>query len=557
MDSSAELQINSENQEDGGGASTASLLRASRQRLGEELRDVAQVLCIRLLYLEAIEDGDFDALPGNAYALGFIRTYAEFLGLDGEEIVRRFKTERAGVQEKPDLSFPALVPENGIPGAAVIMIGLVVAIAGYGGWYFVSTNERFTTQIVEPLPGPIAGPTQPNGDQNTAAQEAASPSPSGETLAAVAAPVTPPAASVETPIAPSRSEASLTQSPGENTVSTGVETSAAPVSTAPASPIQSTPAGGETASDVVAAEQEEAPDADPDHGARPAPASSTGSPQTTEIATVETVPAAASRARPGANGSNGDAVTSRQPATGAPETPTSATKTPAIATASVAAEPATAGDDTAAAANERTATESPAESNVATPERDVPPADLMASPPPTDEPAPVASEPVPVPVAEPDPRQAAFDDTGPGRVPSGPIVTPAPEPLPTAAAEPGANTPPPSSTEVAALPTQPAASAEIGATDGPSRITVKAKLDSWIQVRDDRVNRLIMTRLLREGDQYEVPNRAGLVLLTGNAGALEFIVDGEQAPAIGPLGAVRRNVSLDAEKLRRGDAVVE
>jgi len=48
-----------------------------------------------------------------------------------------------------------------------------------------------------------------------------------------------------------------------------------------------------------------------------------------------------------------------------------------------------------------------------------------------------------------------------------------------------------------------------------------------------------------------------LSLITGNAGALEILVDGAAVPSIGPVGAVRRNVVLEAEKLKDGSAVIE
>ncbi|MBC8159418.1 MAG: helix-turn-helix domain-containing protein, partial [Alphaproteobacteria bacterium] len=51
-----------------------ALLRASRLRYGEELQDVSAVLRIRYPYLEAIEDGRYDDLPGPSYAVGFVRT---------------------------------------------------------------------------------------------------------------------------------------------------------------------------------------------------------------------------------------------------------------------------------------------------------------------------------------------------------------------------------------------------------------------------------------------------------------------------------------------------
>ena len=87
-----------------------------------------------------------------------------------------------------------------------------------------------------------------------------------------------------------------------------------------------------------------------------------------------------------------------------------------------------------------------------------------------------------------------------------------------------------------------------------ARIVLKAVSDSWVQVRDAE-NALLFTKVLRGGDSYQVPRRDGLTLLTGNAGGLEIYVDGRPTPSIGPLGAVRRNVSLDPERLLAGKAV--
>src|SRR5258708_2566842 len=68
-------------------------LRDARERLGWTLPAVAASLRIRLPYLEAIEAGRTRELPGNAYAVGFIRTYATAMGLDPDEICRRFRAE--------------------------------------------------------------------------------------------------------------------------------------------------------------------------------------------------------------------------------------------------------------------------------------------------------------------------------------------------------------------------------------------------------------------------------------------------------------------------------
>ena len=118
----------------------------------------------------------------------------------------------------------------------------------------------------------------------------------------------------------------------------------------------------------------------------------------------------------------------------------------------------------------------------------------------------------------------------------------------------------PAATETAALPAAPAPESQApapapGGGEEKGRIVVRAKMNSWIQVRDDTVNELLFTRMLRVGDSYAVPGRQGLKLSTGNAGALEILVDGEPVPSIGGKGTVRRNVILDAERLKAGTAV--
>jgi cytoskeleton protein RodZ len=88
-----------------------------------------------------------------------------------------------------------------------------------------------------------------------------------------------------------------------------------------------------------------------------------------------------------------------------------------------------------------------------------------------------------------------------------------------------------------------------------ARIVLKATAESWIQVRDETNDRVLLARLLRPGDVYRVPNRSGLNLWTGNAGGLEILVDGEPVPSIGETGVVRRRVVLEVEPLRTGAAV--
>jgi cytoskeleton protein RodZ len=93
-----------------------------------------------------------------------------------------------------------------------------------------------------------------------------------------------------------------------------------------------------------------------------------------------------------------------------------------------------------------------------------------------------------------------------------------------------------------------------GMENETARIVLRARLDSWVQVfaADES---LILTRVLQPGDSYRVPDLAGLTLVTGNAGGLEIEVDGATVPPLGPVGAIRRGIALDAERLLEGTAL--
>jgi cytoskeleton protein RodZ len=128
------------------------LLRMTRERQGQELQSVANQLRIRLAYLQAIEDARFRDLPGSTYAVGFVRSYADYLGLDGGDVVRRFREEAARVHGRPKLVFPAVSAEGKIPGAAVLLLSAVGAAIVYGAWYYLSSSEDRDLQLIAEVP---------------------------------------------------------------------------------------------------------------------------------------------------------------------------------------------------------------------------------------------------------------------------------------------------------------------------------------------------------------------------------------------------------------------
>ena len=186
-------------------------LRAARERLGWTLPDIAAHLRIRLPFLEAIEEGRTGDLPGNAYAVGFVRTYGQSLGLDPDEIARRFRAEAAEVNHKTELSFPAPVPERGIPAMAVVLLGGLLVVGAYVGWYRMSSTGSPAGEAVRSVPErlvPLAQLAPPSPATSVLAptpQAAGTPPMPGSPVSAsavVPVPLTPPISVAAPPAGP-------------------------------------------------------------------------------------------------------------------------------------------------------------------------------------------------------------------------------------------------------------------------------------------------------------------------------------------------------------------
>ena len=138
-------------------AELGTMMREMRENLGHELDEVARDLRIRLVYLEAIESGCLSDLPGNAYVSGFLRSYSDFLGLEGNEIVRRFKKAGAEISSQPQLHLPSPVEEGRLPTASILLVAAIIAAAAYGGWYYLSGTGKGPMETVANLPKELSG----------------------------------------------------------------------------------------------------------------------------------------------------------------------------------------------------------------------------------------------------------------------------------------------------------------------------------------------------------------------------------------------------------------
>lgn len=109
-------------------------LLAARKRLGLSLDELAMRTRVRREFLEALEVMDMKLLPGRAYALAYLRSYANALGLDARAIAAQFERESALTREdpQPQLRNPDSKPRPHRPWLAALALGL--ALAGFIGW---------------------------------------------------------------------------------------------------------------------------------------------------------------------------------------------------------------------------------------------------------------------------------------------------------------------------------------------------------------------------------------------------------------------------------------
>ena len=485
-------------------------LREARTRGGYSVADAAHVLRIQEHYLEALEEGRFDQIPGTTYTIGFLRSYSGFLGLDPDEIVDAFKREQGLEKSEQRLAFPSPTDSSPKPKFWLILLVLVLAGLAYGGWQYQSTGGQIATDLVD--------------DVSTRLTEAVGLSETVTTEETAAASQTATATADTTPAAEPAAETSAATA--EAVVAE--EATPAPVEPASTAVVEPPPAPS-------AVRQEEPVTVDP------APAA----PDATDVASADLIPAAEVWEEAGpAEATEVAALQGSQPEDAqAPLSPATVEATP---------EP-TAQTEPAPAA-EVAAPSEPAVAPAEMPDRGTPiaaPLDLAivatggTSSPATGTDEAVAGDGASTSDAKRCRRRCHRDRraraciAGADNRGSAGADRPARAP---AAAEPE-------------LPVDTGYVPKVyGRSNLDARVIITAIDDSWVQVQGPD-NELLLTRILHAGDSYRVPDRPGLLMVTGNAGGLEIQVDDAPAPSLGPLGVVIRNIALDPDRLLAGTAI--
>ena len=116
--------------------------RSKREEMNLTLKEVENATSIRMLYLQAIEEGKVHQFLSPVYALGFIRQYAQFLGLEQEKLSKDFPEAFRQTSEKQEFSYGiGTLEKRGSPQGSIrwmpnLMWGAFFLALGIAAWYF-------------------------------------------------------------------------------------------------------------------------------------------------------------------------------------------------------------------------------------------------------------------------------------------------------------------------------------------------------------------------------------------------------------------------------------
>lgn len=120
--------------------SVGSLLRQARLAQKGKLPEISENLRVSHEHLKALEEDDVNGLPGLAYAVGFIRSYADHLGLDAEVLIAQYKSQTSGISS--GLDFPITEEDYELPSFILVSGLVVVSTIAYLFWAFLIDAEE-------------------------------------------------------------------------------------------------------------------------------------------------------------------------------------------------------------------------------------------------------------------------------------------------------------------------------------------------------------------------------------------------------------------------------
>ncbi|BAL23144.1 helix-turn-helix domain-containing protein [Azoarcus sp. KH32C] len=223
--------------EPSGGAEAIGLeLRRAREARGETPGDVALALKLTGRQVEAMEAGRLELLPGAAFARGFLRNYARYLGLDPVALLAGLDTEKASrsIDLAPVSNAEGIMPTGG--GSRAVRVPAVLSgialLMLIGGWYFdwfrMPKEPEAVVESAAPTPQIIA-PSTSESASATASADASAAAPAAVPVAPVPPAAVPPVAVAVMPPAPVVPVAPPAPAAPPSQTATPSQTAAAPV----------------------------------------------------------------------------------------------------------------------------------------------------------------------------------------------------------------------------------------------------------------------------------------------------------------------------------------
>ncbi|HVY34150.1 MAG TPA: helix-turn-helix transcriptional regulator [Caulobacteraceae bacterium] len=156
-----------------GGAGFGGALRALREARGLSLQDVADVTRIRRAYLAALEDMRLDQLPSRPFVIGYVRAYAQALGIDQDEAVCKFKENAPNACEQ--LRAPVGVRRHRDPRVSLAVAAAAVVVTCVLAWNLAQHAVAGDGKASPPVP--LAASSAASAPTGPVALAAAQPAP--------------------------------------------------------------------------------------------------------------------------------------------------------------------------------------------------------------------------------------------------------------------------------------------------------------------------------------------------------------------------------------------
>ena len=135
--------------------SVGKTLRRARKEMKLSLEDVSAAINVRVVQLRSIEEDRIDQLPGMTYAVGFVRSYADFVKLDPVQVVKDFKKEHEGEDAaKTELKIPEPIDEDKLPSPVVIGVAALAVVIVFILWSIFADDGDVAVQTASDIPPP-------------------------------------------------------------------------------------------------------------------------------------------------------------------------------------------------------------------------------------------------------------------------------------------------------------------------------------------------------------------------------------------------------------------